>query len=208
MIDNIVVPHTSAQFDHLSNLTISGQPSGDAMVFYADNTTQAITTPLSFHLSTTGLDSILLSGGQKIDYSSSGGSGLLYLGKFGSPSSLEGELLSFSMEIIDPLNGLFEGSGFFDVTGGSLASDFGASGGLASIGLSFRIPADFNSPFWSAVTTTLYSEETAGVTADPSGGGGVAAVPESGSTTIVLGLGLLFLGLFSRYSKRTVTENV
>jgi len=95
---------------------------------------------------------------------------------------LRGELQSLRLEIIDPDLGYFTGEGHFWVTGGSLKDDFGAVGGLATIGLSWNVPASFETPFAAMANTKLYPK---------------ASIPDA-TTLVLLGSAMIGVGVFGR----------
>ncbi len=101
--------------------------------------------------------------GLTIDFSSTnGGVGSIALREslpnFVLEDRLLGQFKDLSMTVVDPALGLFDGSGNFRVTGGSLAADFGDNGGLVTIGLTFQVPANFNSGFIAVASTRLFPQ--------------------------------------------------
>ena len=183
-ITDMSIPMLGASYNHLTgDFTISGvTPS--LVVTYGDST--STTYYGNFVLGTTGLHSKITNNGKTITYtkdSSNTGQVDLLDASDGYSALLLGDLQFLEMTIIDPAMGLFEGLGHFSVTGGSLWPDFGSSGGLATIGISFNMPLDFNSPFAAMANTRLYPK--------------AAATPEP-STILLLGSGLLGLVGYNR----------
>jgi hypothetical protein len=192
IIDEINIPITSATFNSFTgDFTISGRPTSQVSFFYNDGRqpnpeTFPSTTVIIFDLSTIGLAHQISLDGSTIEYSSTGLFGDISLfDRTNLSSILEGELKSLTMTIIDPGLGAFEGSGSFDVTGGSLANDFGANGGLATIGISFTVPADFNNSFAALANTKLFP--------DPP----TASIPDA-SIMWLLGPAFIVLGVLGR----------
>lgn len=73
--------------------------------------------------------------------------------------------------------------GLFRLRGGNLASDFGNSGGLATIGLAFQVPINFNNSFGSAMATTTLTP--------------IASIPDV-TTLVLLGSAMLIGGVYGR----------
>ena len=191
-ISDITVPTLGVTFNSISRDFIISGFSSSVAVGYEDSTQEAYFG--SFVLGTTGLNSVISNQGKTITYtvdSSTGMTGKVDLVDVDDSYSelIIGSLVSLEMTVINPVLGLFEGLGFFSVMGGSLASDFGDSGGIASVGLSFNMPLDFYSSFAGIANTRLYPETQA---------------PEP-STILLMGSGLLGLVGYNRkrFSKKS-----
>lgn len=191
-IDEIDIPITGATYNVANgDFTISGRPSSDVAVFYNDGSTP---NPVRygfviFNLSTIGMDSTVSADGSSIQYDANGSVGDLSMldGDDGFSVLFQAELVSLSLDIIDAGLGAFAGSGSFLVSGGSLADDFGAEGGVTSIGISFTVPVDFNSSFAALANIQLGPGAGSG-----SGGGGDPTIPEP-AAALVFGIGLLLI---------------
>ena len=187
VIDEIVAPIVGVTYNG-TDFSISGRPASDVQVLYNDgrDPNPELYDFTVFSLSSSGLDGVISSvnaPGDHIDYTSSGTFGNISLlnGNTGFSPLLVGDLQALSLEIVNPGLGLFEGSGDFLVTGGTLADDFEEVGGLATIGISFVVPNSFNDPFAALANTKLFPNY-------------VAPVPEP-SLAAVTSVGLLSLGL-------------
>ena len=193
LITDISVPMLGATYNNLTgDFTISGV-SPIVVVSY-DDSTQG-TYYGNFLLGTSGLTSVITNQGKTITYTidpSTGNTGQLDLLDAASSYDplLLGCLESLEMTIIDPVLGLFTGLGVFSVVGGALAADFGANGGLATVGIAFNMPLDFFNPFAAMANTTLYPNNH--------------PVPEP-STILLMGTGLLGLVGYNRkrFSKKS-----
>jgi len=179
---------TSSSLPNDQNFAISGTPALNQFTILYDGTSQIVSEPsLNFTMSSTGMDSLLWNGGLDLSFSASSDTGSLMLFDVWDATNpyLTGELLSLELAILDPALGAFTGSGSFDVTGGSLMGDFGSSGGVVSIGLSFsgNIPLDFNTGFVGFTSASLFPTDV------PS------PVPEPASTLMLVSFGLALLGL-------------
>lgn len=187
-ITKISIPMVGANFNNnTKDFVISGLSNG-LLVSYEDSTWNASSG--SIFLNTSGLDSQITNNNKTITYTMNGNSGKLDLLDNNYSPLLLGSLEYLQMTIIDPFEGSFVGSGSFLITGGSLASDFGTNGGLATIGIAFNVPLDFSSSFAAMANTTLYPEPV--------------ATPEP-STILLLGSGLLGLVGYNRkrFSKKS-----
>ena len=196
-ITGISAPMLGASYNHLTgDFTISGV-SPSVGVNYGDSTLNE-TYYGNFLLGTTGLSSVISNGGKTITYTmdpltgNTGGHLDLRDAGSGYTELLIGNLESLEMTIINPVLGLFEGLGHFLVMGGSLESDFGANGGLATVGISFNMPLDFYNPFAAMANTNIYPDSSS-----------ATPVPEP-STILFMGAGLLGLVGYSRkrFSKK------
>ena len=194
-ITGISVPMLGASYNNLTgDFTISGV-SPSVVVSYGDSTN--VTYYGNFLLGTTGLNSVISNKGKTITYTvdtSIGNTGRVDLRDAANSYTelLIGNLERLEMTIINPVLGLFEGEGFFSIMGGSLESDFGANGGLASVGISFNMPLDFYSSFAAMANTNLYPDSQPAHTPEP-------------STILLMGSGLLGLVGYSRkrFSKKS-----
>ncbi len=157
-ITNIGIPITSATYDSSTgNFIISGRPSSDVIVTYNDTTSTSFGFTI-FNLSTNGMSSTVSSDGSTINYiENSVGNITLLDGNAGFDEIFTADLIGLSMNIIDPRIGAFEGTGSFIVTGfPPLSTEFGTNGGIATIGISFTVPANFNNGFAALANTTLF----------------------------------------------------
>ncbi len=165
VIDVITMPITGATYDAQSgNFSISGRPNGITSIFYNDS---RVPNPVTndfvvFDLSTVGLQSLVSTDGQEINYNANGSFGDLTLldGNNGFATLLQGELVHLRMKIEDPSIGAFKGEGGFNVTGGSLASEIGNNGAFATFGISFVVPTTFKSSFGALANTKLFPHTT------------------------------------------------
>ncbi len=162
LIDEITIPITGANYDTSNGFTVSGRPNGIASIFYNDNRAPNPETNdfVIFDLSAIGLNGVVSPDGSEINYTSSGSLGSMSLldGNNSFSTLLQGELTSLTLTTIDPSIGAFEGAGDFNVTGGSLAKDFGKIGGVKLIGISFRVPTTFNTNFAALANTKLFPQ--------------------------------------------------
>lgn len=186
LISEIDIPITGASYNaSTGDLSLSGRPASDVSVFYDDGRSpNPVTYGFTiFDLNTTGLDSAVSGDGMRIEYASSGGLGNMTLldGDDGFSILLSADLVSLEMTVLDPGIGAIAGSGAFEITGGSLADDFGLVGGLTTLGLSFTVPADFDSSFSALANMALRSS---GADSPP--------LPEP-AAAIVFGLGMILV---------------
>ena len=192
LITDISVPTMGVTYNASTRDFVVSGFSSTVGVRYEDLTQEAYFG--SFVLGTTNMNSVISNQGKTITYTMGNNGGQINLQKIEADYSytplLIGSLESLEMTVINPVLGLFEGLGCFSVTGGSLASDFGANGGLASVGISFNMPLDFYSSFAGIANTNLYPQ--------------ASHVPEP-STILLLGSGLLGLVGYGRkrFSKKS-----
>jgi len=163
----------------------SGDPFGGATVRY-DDSSSTLFADASFKLNTLAMAASISLDGLSISYIGSGSIVLREadLDEFDAvPGALllSANLTSLSMQLTG--GGLYTGTGQFSVTGGSLASDFGATGGVGTFGLSTRGGGtDFNHDFGGFVNVFL----SAALPGTPG-----TNVPDGGLTLSLLGMGLL-----------------
>jgi hypothetical protein len=183
-ITKIVIPVLGTQYNiDTHQFLISGISYGTTIFNESGENTLAG----MFALDTGSLESTISSDGTMITYTAnSGGMGRMSLEDnsiYPRPSLLYGDLQYLRLEIIDSIAGTFGGTGIFSVEGGDLASDFGDNGGLATIGLAFQVPINFNNSFGSAMATTTLTP--------------IASIPDV-TTLVLLGSAMLIGSLFGR----------
>ena len=192
MIDEILVPPTVVQYNTNGGgiFSVGGPAGAPIKVNYDDGSTQLINFA-AFSLNTGTLTGIITENDTKIAYNSDGTTfGIVSVtDQLNTPDSpyLSGSLNYLELEIVNQELGHFEGTGRFDVTGGSLANDFGNNGGLATVGISFDLPSDFSSGFFAVGNTKLFPE--------------AVGAPEP-SSIAVGSIGLLSLGIMIWRRKR------
>ena len=180
----IDIPMVGANYNNITkDFYISGRPSGTVQVIH-DNGTMDSYNNIRFDLDTYGLDAVISGDFLTATYTGSGGTVEIRDASVGPDDPdfgylLRGELQSLRLEITDPDLGYFVGEGDFLVTGGSLMDEFGTAGGLATIGLSWNVPASFETPFAAMANTKLYP------------------IPDA-TTLLLLGSAMLIGGVFGR----------
>lgn len=175
----IDVPMVGANYNNITkDFYISGRPSGIVQVIYDDGTMDSYSN-IRFDLDTYGLAAVISDDYLTATYT--GYEGTVEIRDANVDDNgylLRGKLQSLRLEITDPDLGYFTGEGHFLVTGGSLMNDFGTEGGLATIGLSWNVPASFETPFAAMANTKLYPE---------------ASIPDA-TTLVLLGSAMLIGG--------------
>lgn len=177
----IDVPMVGANYNNITkDFYISGRPSGLFQVIHDDGTMDSYNN-IRFNIDTYGLDAVISDDYFTATYTGNGGTVEIRDASVDN-YLLRGELRSLRLEIIDPDLGYFTGEGHFLVTSGSLMDDFGTVGGLATIGLSWNVPASFETPFAAMANTKLYPK---------------ASIPDA-TTLVLLASAMLIGGVFGR----------
>lgn len=188
-IKEIGIPMLGTKYNYEDHVfSISGL--SDVTVFYEDSKTDySANFTLTTKGSTKGLLWNMTSDGKHVTYSSSNsGTGRMSLvhddgSNYGLGTLLlGGELQHLEMTIVDSTSGLYKGTGMFSVVAGTLASDFGENGGLATIGIAFKVPINFNNSFTAMANTKIYP---------------IASIPDV-TTLVLLGSAMLIGSLFGR----------
>lgn len=183
-ITEISIPMGSAKYNIADHSFVISTYT-EVVVFYEGFNMEKYEDSM-FALDTKGLDWEVSPDNRTIKYDAHGGAGKINLldvsDMFNPITLLAGELHGLQMTIVDPIMGVFEGTGNFAVLGGSLASDFGDNGGLATIGITFNVPFDFSDSFTAMANTTLHPK---------------ASIPDV-TTLVLLGSAMLIGSLFGR----------
>ena len=143
-ITEIGIPMLGTTYD-TSDHTFKISGLSDVQVFYDGS--PPVYYNANFILDTSGLDWMISDEGRTITYSAGNpGTGAIDLrdADAGFSPLFTGSLTSLEMTIVDPVLGLFQGTGNFWVIDGTLADDFGNNGGLGTAGIAFRAPFNFN----------------------------------------------------------------
>ena len=160
--------------------TVGGPVNGATVRYDDSSSSQIIDAAFTLRTSVGGvvMANTISADGLTISYS---GLGTILLKNTDDTVALSANLLSLSMQLTG--GGLYSGTGQFAVTGGSLAADFGALGGIGSFGLSTRGGGtDFNHDFGGFVNVFLTAQLP-----------GVPGVPDGGWTLSLLGISMLSL---------------
>lgn len=177
----IDIPMVGANYNG-TDFYISGRPSGTVQVIHDDGSMDSYNN-IRFNLDTVDLDAVISDNYLTATYTGSGGT-VEILDSDTKGYLLIADLKNLRLEIIDPNLGCFTGEGDFLVTGGTLNDVFGSVGGLATIGLSWKVPASFEMPFYAMANTKLYPEAS-------------ASIPDV-TTLVLLGSAMLIGSLFGR----------
>ncbi len=187
-INVIDIPMVGSNYNNLTGqFFISGRPASTVKVFYEDGNVGSYNN-VRFDLDTYNLVSLIspdyLTATYTLDSAGLGGTVELIDKDNPNVDLLIGRLVNLELKIIDPNLGAFKGTGYFDVTDGTLYNDFGGLGGLATIGISWNVPASFETPFAAMTNTKLYPYPPISVPDEPNmlllwslslGGGGLVA---------------------------------